>query len=166
MRIDKRYIMDRRAYVFVGTKEERCTTITWRIPYIQDTDWVSWVFSVSSGILGTDDISWYTQCILFWSRRPAQYSGHWLVGTFAWGPVWFMRETFHDKDCRHGRSSDVVTSADHTREESDLQRHQARQLSGRTAKFEICKSSLCRRLWNGKAVSGSQDETTYSIPRT
>lgn len=93
--------------------------------------------------------SWYTQCLLLWPRRPSQHTRHRSPRTFFGRPIRPLQSTIFGKDRRHGGEADgtisandttdcheplthysvVIESPDHSREKSDLPRHQARQFS-------------------------------------
>lgn len=60
----------------------------------------------------------------------------------------------------------VVPCPNHPRKESHLSRHQTRQFSDRKTKYQSCQCYPCCRLWYGKTIQRSQNQTAYSIPWT
>lgn len=57
----------------------------------------------------------------------------------------------------------AVPSANYTRPEPHLPRHQTRQFPDWTTRYQGCQCCPRRRLWNGKAIPRPKDKATYPI---
>jgi hypothetical protein len=119
--------------------------------------------------------SWYPSSLLLWSGRSPQHLGHRSFGPLLGGSVRDVWPKVLRQDVCHGRQADgkipwksaeshanipaiiVDASSNHSREEPDLPRHQARQLLDRSTGHEGREHDLRCRLWYGQAVPRPQD---------
>lgn len=151
----------------------------------------SWLVQVSHVLHALDTMSWhgltmwctrfcygsgYSDGLLLWARRTAQYLGHWSIGSKSWRHVWHLWTTFLYQNSGYAcqtngnyyppcfiipsllaRVSLLLTwgthlvgpRADHPWKELDLSRYQARQLFDRQARHQNGQSDIHGRLWHG-----------------
>ena len=118
----------------------------------------------------------YPPSLLLWPGGPAQHPRDRPTRSLARGPVRHVRPKVLRQDMLYGRQANgmshswtlltlAIPSANDSRPQLDLPRHQARQLPYRTPRYQIRQCRSCRRFRNGQTISRPKDQATYPIPR-